>query len=62
MHSTNVEKLLQMLKKYLELLQNSDADDQQITDVKLMIWAIQDDLKLQRFINNLTASNRYYRR
>ena len=58
----NVEKLIQMLKKYLELLQHSNADDQQITDVKLMIWAIEDDLKSQRFINNLTVSNRYYRR
>jgi hypothetical protein len=58
----HIEQLILMLEKYLEILQENHADDQEITDVKLMLWAIQDDLKLQRFINNLTASNRYYRR
>lgn len=58
----HVYKVTDMLEKYLELLQENNADDQQVTEVKLMIWAIQDDLKLQRFINNLTASNRYYKR
>lgn len=58
----HIEQLIRMLEKYLEILQKNHADDQEITDVKLMLWAIQDDLKLQRFINNLTASNRYYRR
>lgn len=58
----HIEQLILMLEKYLEILQKNHADDQEITDVKLMLWAIQDDLKLQRFINNLTVSNRYYRR
>ena len=58
----HIEQLIRMLEKYLEILQKNHADDKEITDVKLMLWAIQDDLKLQRFINNLTASNRYYRR
>ncbi|MEG1400167.1 MAG: hypothetical protein RSC45_10400 [Acinetobacter sp.] len=58
----HIEQLIRMLEKYLEILQENDADDQQITDVKLMLWAIQDDIKLQRFINNLTVSNSYYRR
>lgn len=53
---------MQMLEKHLEMLQQSSADDQQITDVKLMVWAIQKDIKIQRFINNLTVSNSYYRR
>ena len=51
-----------MLDAYLELLQKQDADDEQITQVKLMVWAIQQDVKLQRFLNNLTVSNSYYRR
>lgn len=58
----HIEQLTQMLEKYLEMLQQSSADDQQITDVKLMVWAIQKDIKIQRFINNLTVSNSYYRR
>lgn len=58
----HIEQLTQMLEKYLEMLQQSNADDQQITEVKLMVWAIQDDIKIQRFINNLTISNAYYRR
>lgn len=58
----NVYKVTEMLKQYLELLQQSNSDDQQITQVKLMIWAIEDDFKLQQFLNNLTVSNRYYRR
>lgn len=51
-----------MLDSYLELLQSQDADDDQITEVKLMVWAIQREVKLQRFINNLTVTNNYYRR
>lgn len=51
-----------MLEKYLEILQQSDADDEQITNVKLMIWAIHDDVKIRRFINNLQLSDSYYRR
>ncbi len=51
-----------MLDSYLELLQEQNAPDEQITEVKLMVWAIQQDMKLQRFINNLTVSNSYYRR
>lgn len=51
-----------MLDAYLELLQQQNADDEQITDVKLMVWAIQQDVKLQRFLNNLTVSNSYFRR
>lgn len=58
----NTYKLIEMLEKYLEMLQQSSADDQDITDVKLMVWAIQKDIKIQRFINNLTVSNSYYRR
>jgi hypothetical protein len=58
----HIEQLTQMLEKYLEMLQQINADDQQITEVKLMVWAIQDDIKIQRFINNLTISNAYYRR
>ncbi|WP_445115682.1 hypothetical protein [Acinetobacter sp. WZC-1] len=58
----NTYKLIDMLEKYLEMLQQSSADDQDITDVKLMVWAIQKDIKIQRFINNLTVSNSYYRR
>lgn len=51
-----------MLEKYLEILQQSNADDQEITQVKLMLWAIEKDVKIQRFINNLTVTNNYYRR
>ena len=51
-----------MLSDYLQLLQQQDADDTQITSVKLMIWAIEDDLKLRQFLNNLTVSNKYYKR
>ncbi len=58
----NTDKLIQMLEDYLQVLQDQNVDDQQITDVKLMIWAIQQDIKLQRFLNNLTVSNRYYKR
>lgn len=58
----HVYKVTQMLESYLELLQQSNASDEQITELKLMIWAIDQDLKLQRFLNNLTASNRYYKR
>ena len=58
----NTDKLITMLDSYLELLQEQNAPDEQITDVKLMLWAIQQDMKLQRFINNLTVSNSYYRR
>ena len=56
----NTDKLITMLDSYLELLQEQNAPDEQITDVKLMVWAIQRELKLQRFINNLTVSNSYY--
>lgn len=58
----NTDKLIKMLDDYLELLQSQDADDDQITEVKLMVWAIQREVKLQRFINNLTVTNNYYRR
>ena len=58
----NTDKLITMLDSYLELLQEQNAPDDQITEVKLMVWAIQQDMKLQRFINNLTVSNSYYRR
>lgn len=58
----NTDKLTNMLESYLELLQQQNAPDEQITEVKLMVWAIQQDMKLQRFINNLTVSNSYYRR
>lgn len=58
----NTDKLITMLDSYLELLQEQNAPDEQITEVKLMVWAIQQDMKLQRFINNLTVSNSYYRR
>ena len=58
----NTDKLIKMLDEYLELLQSQDADDDQITEVKLMVWAIQREVKLQRFINNLTVTNSYYRR
>lgn len=58
----NINNLIIILERYLELLQSQNADDDQITEVKLMIWAIQDDLKLRQFINNLTVTNRYYRR
>ncbi|WP_368566338.1 hypothetical protein [Acinetobacter bereziniae] len=58
----NTYKLIEMLEKYLEMLQQSSANDQDITDVKLMVWTIQKDIKIQRFINNLTVTNNYYRR
>lgn len=58
----NINDLIRLLEQYLQLLQAQNASDEQITEVKLMIWAIQDDLKLRQFINNLTVSNRYYRR
>ncbi|ECE6725901.1 hypothetical protein [Acinetobacter ursingii] len=59
----NTDKLINMLDDYLELLQRMEnSDDEQITDVKLMVWAIQREVKLQRFINNLTVTNNYYRR
>lgn len=58
----NTDKLIKMLDEYLDLLQSQDADDDRITDVKLMVWAIQREVKLQRFINNLTVTNSYYKR
>lgn len=58
----NTYKLLKILEEYLVLLQQQNADDAQITDLKLMIWAIDQDIKLKRFINNLTTSNKYYKR
>ncbi len=58
----NTDKLITMLDSYLELLQEQNAPDEQITEVKLMVWAIQQDVKLQRFLNNLTLSNSIYRR
>ena len=58
----NTDKLINMLDAYLELLQQQNADDEQITQVKMMVWAIQQDIKLRRFIYNLTVSNSYYRR
>lgn len=58
----NTDKLITMLDSYLELLQQQNAPDEQITEVKLMVWAIQQDMKLQRFLNNLTLSNSIYRR
>lgn len=58
----NTDKLILMLDDYLQILQEQNADDKEITDVKLMVWAIQQDVKLQRFLNNLTLSNSYYRR
>ncbi len=58
----NTDKLIMMLDDYLQILQEQDADDEKITEVKLMVWAIQQDVKLQRFINNLTLSNSIYRR
>ena len=58
----NTQILIKMLDDYLELLQEQNADDEQITDVKLMIWAIQREAKLQRFLNSLTVTNKYYRR
>lgn len=58
----NTQILIKMLDDYLELLQEQNADDEQITDVKLMVWAIQREAKLQRFLNSLTVTNKYYRR
>lgn len=58
----NTDKLIVMLDDYLQILQEQNADDEQITQVKLMVWAIQQDVKLQRFLNNLTLSNSIYRR
>ncbi len=58
----NTDKLITMLDSYLEILQQQNAPDEQITEVKLMVWAIQQDVKLQRFLNNLTLSNSIYRR
>lgn len=58
----NTDKLIEMLDDYLQILQEQDADDELITEVKLMVWAIQQDVKLQRFLNNLTLSNSIYRR
>lgn len=58
----NTDTLIRILDDYLELLQQQDADDAVITEVKQMIWSIEQDLKLQRFINNLTVSNSYFRR
>jgi hypothetical protein len=58
----NTDKLIVMLDDYLQILQEQNADDDQITEVKLMVWAIQQDVKLQRFLNNLTLSNSIYRR
>ena len=58
----NTDKLIVMLDDYLQILQEQDADDEKIIEVKLMVWAIQQDVKLQRFLNNLTLSNSIYRR
>ncbi len=56
----NVDNLTQMLNDYLKMLQESNADNEKINQVKLMIWAIQDEIKLQKFLNNLQVSR--YRR
>ena len=59
----NTDKLITILDDYLQLLQSQDdADDDKITDVKMMIWVIQKDLKTQRWLNNLVVSNQYYKR
>lgn len=50
----NTDKLIVMLDDYLQILQEQDADDEKITEVKLMVWAIQQDVKLRNaFFNNL---------
>lgn len=59
----NTDKLLEILNDYLQLLQNQAAtSNEQINEVKLLIWALEDDIKLQRYLNNLTVGNRFYRR
>jgi hypothetical protein len=54
----NTDKLLLMLENYLQLLQLQHSSDEQITEVKKMIWAIQQYPRLQRFLNNITFTNR----
>lgn len=59
----NTDQLIKMLESYLQLLQAQDANnDDEITQVKLMIWSIRDDLRTKRFINSLSLGNRAYRR
>lgn len=58
----NTDALLSMLDDYLQMLQEHDAHDDKITEVKKMYWAIQDDKKLRNWLNNLTVSDRFFRR
>lgn len=57
------DQLLRILNDYLAVLQNdSNTSNDQINEIKLLIWAVEDDIKLRRFLNNITTSNQYYRR
>lgn len=58
----NTQQLINMLDDYLQFLQQDNASDEKITEVKLMIWAIEDDIKLRQWLNNLTVTNKYYKR
>ena len=57
----NLDYLVQILNDYLEMLQASNADNDKINQVKMMIWAIEDDRKLRTFLSNLSLSNRNWR-
>lgn len=58
----NIQTVIDVLEDYLALLQLQDADDDKITQVKLLILAIEREVKLRRYLNNLTVTNQYYKR
>ncbi|WP_394660873.1 hypothetical protein [uncultured Acinetobacter sp.] len=58
----NIQTVIDVLEDYLTLLQEQDADDDKITQVKLLILAIEREVKLRQYLNNLTVTNQYYKR
>lgn len=58
----NIQIVIDTLEDYLALLQQQDADDDKITQVKLLILAIEREVKLRQYLNNLTVTNQYYKR
>ena len=59
----NTQRLIQLLDEYLQLLQQQNIDnDDKITELKLLIWNIEQDIKTQRWLNSLSVSDKYFRR
>lgn len=59
----NTQRLIQLLDEYLQLLQQQNIDnDDKITELKLLIWNIEQDIKTQRWLNSLSVSYKYFRR